>query len=135
MEVGINEKRLAPVGCDGEELGATRHVGPTVIGHDGIIPPRNGAGTRPTLAGCYQIPGARAPQKATRPKAPRTRSRLTSSRWIRPGATVHCPDSSRTLFLGSPQGCLDQQPARLCLGRSGLPIPLNGDVWMDPSKL
>jgi len=33
MEVGIGEKRLAPVGADGEEIGATRHMGATIIGH------------------------------------------------------------------------------------------------------
>jgi hypothetical protein len=32
MEGGIGEKRLARVGADGEELGATRHMGATVIG-------------------------------------------------------------------------------------------------------
>ena len=44
------EKGLAPIGVDGEEIGATRHMGATVIRHGGIIPPMNGAGTRLTLA-------------------------------------------------------------------------------------
>jgi hypothetical protein len=43
-------KGLAPIGVDHEEIGATRHMGATVIRHGGIIPPMNGAGTRPTLA-------------------------------------------------------------------------------------
>ena len=46
----IGEKGLAPIGVDREEIGATRHMGATVIRHGGIIPPMNGAGTRPTLA-------------------------------------------------------------------------------------
>ena len=48
--IGIGEKRLAPIGGDREEIGATRHMGATVIRHGGMIPPMNGAGTRPTLA-------------------------------------------------------------------------------------
>ena len=48
--IDIGEKDSAPIGIDGEELGATRHMGATVIRHGGIIPPMNGAGTRPTLA-------------------------------------------------------------------------------------
>ena len=48
--IDIGEKGLAPIGVDGEEIGATRHMGATVIRHGGIIPPMNGAGTRPTLA-------------------------------------------------------------------------------------
>ena len=34
-----------------ERLRATRHMGTTVIRHDGLIPRMNGAGTRPTRAG------------------------------------------------------------------------------------
>ena len=45
--IDIGEKGLAPIGVDGEEIGATRHMGATVIRHGGIIPPMNGAGTRP----------------------------------------------------------------------------------------
>ena len=45
--IEIGEKGLAPIGVDGEEIGATWHMGATVIRHDGIIPPMNGAGTRP----------------------------------------------------------------------------------------
>ena len=37
------EERLAPIGIDGEEIAATRQMGATVIRHDGIIPPKNGA--------------------------------------------------------------------------------------------
>ena len=48
--INIGEKGLAPIGVDGEEIGATRHMGATVIRHGGIIPPMNGAGTRATLA-------------------------------------------------------------------------------------
>ncbi len=44
--IGISEKRSAPIGVDGEEIGATRHTGTTAIRHGGIIPPMNGAGTR-----------------------------------------------------------------------------------------
>ena len=33
-----------------KKIGAARHMGATVIRHGGIIPPKNGAGTRPTLA-------------------------------------------------------------------------------------
>ena len=52
--IDIGEKGLAPIGVDGEEIGATRHMGATVIRHGGIIPPMNGAGTRPTLAGSFR---------------------------------------------------------------------------------
>ena len=48
--IDIGEKGLAPIGVDREEIGATWHMGATVIRHGGIIPPMNGAGTRPTLA-------------------------------------------------------------------------------------
>ncbi len=48
--IGIGEKRLAPIGVDGEEIAATRHMGVAIIRHDGIIKPMNGAGTRPTFA-------------------------------------------------------------------------------------
>ena len=54
--VDIGEKGLAPIGVDGEEIGATRHMGATVIRHGGIIPPMNGAGTRPTLAAVNHDP-------------------------------------------------------------------------------
>jgi hypothetical protein len=45
--IDIGEKGLAPIGADGEELGATRHMGATVVRHGGIIPPMNGAGIAP----------------------------------------------------------------------------------------
>ena len=45
--IDIGEKGLAPIGVDREEIGATRHMGATVISRGGIIPPMNGAGTRP----------------------------------------------------------------------------------------
>jgi hypothetical protein len=48
--IRIGEKRLTPIGVAGEEIGATRHMGATVIRHHGIIPPMSGAGTRATLA-------------------------------------------------------------------------------------
>jgi predicted RNase H-like HicB family nuclease len=48
--IDIGEKGLAPISVDREEIGATRHMGATVTRHGGIIPPMNGAGTRPTLA-------------------------------------------------------------------------------------
>jgi hypothetical protein len=44
--IDIGEKGLAPIGVDGEEIGATRHMGATVIRHGGIIPSMNGVGTR-----------------------------------------------------------------------------------------
>ena len=48
--IDIGEKGLAPIGVGRKEIGATRHMGATVIRHGGIIPPMNGAGTRATLA-------------------------------------------------------------------------------------
>ena len=50
VHIDIGEKGLAPIGVDGEEIGASRHMGATVIRHGGIIAAMNGAGTRPTLA-------------------------------------------------------------------------------------
>jgi len=43
--IDIGEKGLAPIGVNGEELVATRHMGATVIRHGGITLPMNGAGT------------------------------------------------------------------------------------------
>ena len=46
--IDIGEEGLALIGVDGEEIGASRHMGATVIRHGRIILPMNGAGTRPT---------------------------------------------------------------------------------------
>ncbi len=48
--IGIGEKRLAPIGVNGEKIAATRHMGAAIISHDGIIKSMNGAGTRPTCS-------------------------------------------------------------------------------------
>jgi len=40
--IGIGEKRSAPIGVGGGEIGATRNMGATIIRRDGIIPPMIG---------------------------------------------------------------------------------------------
>jgi hypothetical protein len=50
MDKGTDLFSVGSIGVDGEEIGATRHKGATILTYDGIIPPMNGSGTRLTLA-------------------------------------------------------------------------------------